>query len=389
MNNIKETIINNFTKIYHISPNECYFSPGRINIIGEHIDYNGGHVFPMAISLGIYACVSFTYDSKVQVVSDGYNDNQIISFDINDYQKTNDFTTYIKGVIDVMKKDLKVIDKGFNLYLYSTLPSSSGLSSSACLELLISHILNDHFKLSYSNFDLVLISQKAEREYALVNCGIMDQFAIGMGKENKAIFLDCDIIEYKYIDYVSKDTTLVIINSCKPRMLVESKYNERRSECEKAYSILSQVKEKNCLCSYSIDDLKVLSDSTLYKRALHCITEEQRVINSLEACMKQDFKTLGKLLKESHASLRDNYEVTGLHLDTICSKLNESPYVYGARMTGAGFGGCCIAIFNTTDLEIINKVMDDANVIYKEVTGISFKYYLCKSSDNTHKLEMR
>ena len=221
---MKENLTRGFQKAFLQKPEELYFSPGRVNIIGEHIDYNGGKVLPMGISLGIYGAITFRKDTTCRCVSEGFNHEAIYEFDLNGFSESDDFTKYIKGVIYVLRKYKNAnITHGFDLYMTSTLPASSGLSSSAALELLISHILNDEFKLGLSNLDCVLVSQQAEREYAHVNCGIMDQFAIGMSEKNKVILLDCATVDYKYFDFKLDGATLVIINTCKPRNLSESK----------------------------------------------------------------------------------------------------------------------------------------------------------------------
>ena len=375
---MKKELIKFYNDVYKESPKEAIFTPGRVNIIGEHIDYNGGKVFPMAISLGIYGAYTFNDTKVVRAVSKGFNKEPII-FDLDNLKGLDDFTKYIRGVIYILNKHgyKEVLNDGFDIALISTLPASSGLSSSAALELLILHVLNNHYKLGISNLDLVLYAQEAEREYVGVNCGIMDQFAIGMAKDNDAILLDTNTIKYEYIKLNLK-SKLYIINTNKPRNLSDSKYNERRSECESALSILQKHYKKDALCSYTIDELESVKSELTdeeYRRSRHAISENVRVYEAIKAINDGDEKRLGKLLNESHASLKSDYEVTGLELDTICETLQKSPIVLGARMTGAGFGGCAIALICGNNQLEIDKLFSDLSLVYKEKTGLTLSYY--------------
>lgn len=361
-----------------------YFSPGRVNIIGEHIDYNGGCVLPMAISLGIYGYVRFNDSMKCTVESS--IEEGIYSFDINDFEKDDTFTKYIKGIIYVLKKH-KYIDKltfGFDLFLSSTLPSSAGLSSSASLEMLIIHIINDYLDLHLLDIEMVKLAQESEREYVLVNCGIMDQFAIGMAKDSKAIYLDTKNLNYEFVDINLKDAKFIIVNTNKKRTLSDSKYNERREECEKALAELKKNKNKGYLCDFEIDDIDAINDDYLKRRARHVISEVKRVkefISVSQSEKENKNKLLGDILKQSHFSLRYDYEVTGMHLDLIVDMLNKNNFVYGARMTGAGFGGCIIAL---VDENVKTKeIMKDIESYYFEKTGINLSYYDVKSSGKT------
>ena len=376
---MKKELVKFFKDVYNKEPNECIFTPGRVNIIGEHIDYNGGKVFPIAISLGIYGAYSFNKVRVVRAVSLGFNKEPIIFSLDNLDKKSDDFTKYIKGVIYILVKHGydKVLAQGFDLALITTLPASSGLSSSAALELLILHILNDHYKLGISNLDLVLYAQEAERTYVGVNCGIMDQFAIGMAKDKDAILLDTNTIEYQYVK-LDLDSKLYIINTNKPRNLTDSKYNERRSECEKAYSILQKHYKRDNLCSYMLEELESVKSELSpneYKRSRHAITENIRVNEAILAINNHDEERLGTLIRESHESLKDDYEVTGRELDTIVETLNKSDIVLGARMTGAGFGGCAIALIRGNNQLEIDELFSHLLQVYKEKTGLELTYY--------------
>ena len=375
---MKEKLKKFFNDVYKNVPEEYIFTPGRVNIIGEHIDYNGGKVFPMAISLGIYGAYTFNKTGVVRAVSQGFN-SEPICFSLNGLNGIDDFTKYIRGVIYILNKHgyKKVLEDGFDIALITTLPASSGLSSSAALELLILHILNDHYHFDISNLDLVLYAQEAEREYVGVNCGIMDQFAIGMAKDDDAILLDTNTIEYEYIK-LNLSSKLYIINTNKPRNLSDSKYNERREECESALRVLKEQYGKNSLCSYTLDELEQVKDKLKeneYRRSRHAITENARVYEAIKAINNHDEVTLGRLLNESHKSLKEDYEVTGTELDIIAETLERCDIVLGARMTGAGFGGCAIALIRGNNQLEIDKVFDDLKAIYKEKTGLTLTYY--------------
>ena len=378
-----------FVEEFNESNPLIYFSPGRVNIIGEHIDYNGGKVLPMAISLGIYGAISFNSSNQGVVVSSTFSLKK--QFNVNDFVKDDSYLKYLKGIIYVLRKRNLIKDiSGFNLLIYSTLPPSSGLSSSASLELLFVKMLNDHYNLELDDITMAKIAQEAEREYVLVNCGIMDQFAIAMGLKNHAIYLDTILNEDgKYINFNLPDATLVIINSNKPRNLVESKYNERLDECNRGLAIFQKVINKKCLCDYTLKELesnKGLFDEEIYRRLRHVISENERVIQALNAMEKADLVKLGTLLKASHQSLKDEYEVTGICLDTIYEELKKYPEVLGVRMTGAGFGGCLIALFKGNNQLAISKILDEINAIYFKITNLKFDYYNVESSDKTRRL---
>ena len=376
-----ESLRDSFKEKFNINPYKIYFSPGRVNLIGEHIDYNGGHVLPFSVSLGIYGAVAFNSSKTVNTFSEGFN-NCVISFPSENFEKTDDYSVYIKGILYILKKEYDVdIPYGFNLYMKSTLPVSSGLSSSAALELLILNILNDEFSLGFNRTELALIAQKAENTYVNVNCGIMDQFIVSNGKKNNAVLLDTNTLNYSYIPFDIDDNIIVVVNTNKPRNLIKSKYNERRNECEQALNILKCDK----LVNADLKSISVLGE-TLKKRARHVITEEKRVKDACEALRTKNFERLGNLLKESHNSLKSDYEVTGLELDTISDELNRSNFVYGARMTGAGFGGCVVSLFRSTDKETLASYMKEVNKKYNKETGLNLTYYVLSPEDGVKEI---
>lgn len=379
-----------FKKVFGEKENcKTFFSPGRVNLIGEHTDYNGGNVFPCALSFGTYGVISLRNDKKVRMYSSNFEDIGIIEFDLDNisYEKSHDWVNYPKGVIDVMKKHGYDINRGFDIAVYGNIPNGAGLSSSASLELLIAVMMDNLFELKIDRVDLVKFSQEAENKFVGVNCGIMDQFAIGMGKENNAILLDCNTLKYNYCPVELKDEILVIANTNKRRGLADSKYNERRSECEQALEELKTKLNINSLGELSIEDFennKNLIDSEIrIKRAKHAVYENQRTLMAKEALAKNDLSTFGKLMNESHISLRDDYEVTGIELDTLVELAWNNEATIGARMTGAGFGGCTVALVKKDRAQdFIEKVGQG----YKEKIGYEASFYIANIGDGTREI---
>lgn len=379
-----------FKKVFGEKENcKTFFSPGRVNLIGEHTDYNGGNVFPCALSFGTYGVISLRNDKKVRMYSSNFEDIGIIEFDLGNisYEKSHDWVNYPKGVIDVMKKHGYDINRGFDIAVYGNIPNGAGLSSSASLELLIAVMMDNLFELKIDRVDLVKFSQEAENKFVGVNCGIMDQFAIGMGKENNAILLDCNTLKYNYCPVELKDEILVIANTNKRRGLADSKYNERRSECEQALEELKTKLNINSLGELSIEDFennKNLIDSEIrIKRAKHAVYENQRTLMAKEALAKNDLSTFGKLMNESHISLRDDYEVTGIELDTLVELAWNHEATIGARMTGAGFGGCTVALVKKDRVQdFIEKVGQG----YKEKIGYEASFYIANIGDGTREI---
>ena len=379
-----------FKKVFGEKENcKTFFSPGRVNLIGEHTDYNGGNVFPCALSFGTYGVISLRNDKKVRMYSSNFEDIGIIEFDLDNisYEKSHDWVNYPKGVIDVMKKHGYDINIGFDIAVYGNIPNGAGLSSSASLELLIAVMMDKLFELKIDRVDLVKFSQEAENKFVGVNCGIMDQFAIGMGKKNNAILLDCNTLKYNYCPVELKDEILVIANTNKRRGLADSKYNERRSECEQALEELKTKLNINSLGELSIEDFennKNLIDSEIrIKRAKHAVYENQRTLMAKEALAKNDLSTFGKLMNESHISLRDDYEVTGIELDTLVELAWNHEATIGARMTGAGFGGCTVALVKKDRAQdFIEKVGQG----YKEKIGYEASFYIANIGDGTREI---
>lgn len=387
---MREKIKNTFNEIFGESGKERYFfSPGRVNLIGEHTDYNGGNVFPCALSFGTYGVIRLRTDDKVRMYSSNFEKIGIVEFSLNDlkYEKVHDWVNYPKGVIDVMKKHGYNINKGFEVVIYGNIPNGSGLSSSASLELLIAVMMDSLFNFNINRIDLVKFSQEAENKFVGVNCGIMDQFAIGMGKENNAILLDCNTLKYNYCPIELKDEILIIANTNKRRGLADSKYNQRRSECEKALEELKVKLNINSLGNLSIDEFEknkeLIKDEVRQKRAKHAVYENQRTLMAKDALESNDLVTFGKLMNESHISLRDDYEVTGLELDTLVELAWSHSGVLGARMTGAGFGGCTVALVKKDSVDDFIKTVGQG---YKNKIGYEASFYIAEIGNGTREI---
>ena len=366
-----------------------FFSPGRINLIGEHVDYNGGFVLPAALTFGTYAAVTRRTDTKVVLYSGNFESEGLIEFDLTDLSKKENepWSVYVKGVIVAFLHAGFTINQGFNAYIEGTIPNGAGLSSSASLEVLIGIILESLNVWPVSGVELALLTQKAENEYVGVNCGIMDQFAIAMGKKDHAIKLNTETLAYDYAICDLEDYQVLIMNTNQRRSLADSKYNERRHECEAALRLLQRKVDVQSLCELSVDTFDrfadVLPPNPLYQRAKHAVTENERVKSAIAALAKKDLVAFGQLLNESHVSLRDDYEVTGLALDTIVELAWAQDGVLGARMTGAGFGGCAIALVHR---EKLAEVQDAIAKGYREQMGFDATFYVASIGDGAREL---
>lgn len=366
-----------------------YFSPGRINLIGEHTDYNGGHVFPAAITYGTYGVARKRDDDRILVYSVNFDEKGVVQLDYKklDFDENDGWTNYVKGVIVKLIEQGYVLDTGFDLLVEGNIPNGAGLSSSASLELLVGVVLEDLFDLDVSRLSLVKICQKVENEYFGLNTGIMDQFAIGFGQEQKAILLDTNTLTYELVPIVLGEYAIVIMNTNKRRELGDSKYNERRAQCETALKLLQTELNINSLGELTDEEfdanVALIHDETLVKRARHAVYENQRTLKAKKALSDGDLQTFGQLMNDSHASLKADYEVTGLELDTLVQSAQKQPGVLGARMTGAGFGGCAIALVKETAISNFeNKVYDD----YMNVVGYAPEFYVAHVGNGTTKL---
>lgn len=366
-----------------------YFAPGRINLIGEHTDYNGGNVFPAAITLGTYGVAAKRKDDKVCLYSENFPEKGIIEFSLNDlsYDKSHDWANYPKGVLLYLQEAGHTIDTGFEVVFYGNIPNGAGLSSSASIELLTGVILEDLFDLTLERLDLVKTGKKVENEFIGVNSGIMDQFAIGMGQKDHALLLDTNTLKYEVIPAAFGEYVVAIMNTNKRRELADSKYNERRSECEEALARLQTTLTIQALGELDeatfYENTKTIEDDILIKRAKHAVTENQRTLKAKAALEAGDLTTFGLLLNASHESLKEDYEVTGVELDTLVAAAQKHPSVLGARMTGAGFGGCAIALVKADDwTDFVEKVSAE----YLEKIGYATDIYQASIDDGARKL---
>ena len=387
--NIVSMLQDNFINVFNVKDQHLFFSPGRVNLIGEHTDYNGGHVFPCALSFGTYGIISKRNDRKVRLYSMNFEDLGVIEFSLDYmvYDKSHDWANYPKAVIKTFENHGYRTEHGFDILFYGNIPNGAGLSSSASLEVLMAVIINDLNNFNLDMISMVKMCQEAENKFIGVNCGIMDQFAIGMGTEGCAILLDCNTLEYRYSKINMEGYKIVIGNTNKKRGLADSKYNERRSECETALAQIQTVKNINSLGELTEEEFEevknVITDPIVRKRAKHAIYENQRTLKAVKALENNNLLLFGKLMSESHISLRDDYEVTGKELDTLVSLAWEMPGVIGARMTGAGFGGCTVSIVKE---ENVQNFIDTITKKYTEIIGYAPDFYVATISDGARKL---
>lgn len=366
-----------------------YFAPGRVNLIGEHTDYNGGHVFPCALTMGTYAVARKRNDNKIRLYSMNFENLGILESTINDlkYNKSENWINYPKSMIWALKEDGFNIDRGFDIVYLGTIPNGAGLSSSASIEVLTGFVLKDLFGLDVDMTKIALLGQKAENKYIGVNCGIMDQFIIANGKKDCAIFLDTANLEYEYAPVKLENAKIVIMNTNKKRGLGDSKYNERRAECEEALKELQQkldIKSLGELTEQEFEENKDLIKSEIrQKRARHAVYENQRTVKAVEALKENKIDLFGKLMIASHNSLRDDYEVTGKELDTLVEESLKQDGVIGARMTGAGFGGCAVSIVESDKVDDFIKNVGKG---YKDKIGYNADFYAVEIGDGPRKI---
>ncbi|CCI84537.1 hypothetical protein FC52_GL001511 [Lactobacillus pasteurii DSM 23907 = CRBIP 24.76] len=388
MNN--DELLSAYQSVFGSAGEEIYFSPGRINVIGEHTDYNGGHVFPAAISLGVYGVYGARTDKTVAMFSKNIASG-VVEFDLEDetIEKGDRFwINYFKGMITYLRhsNDGAKINHGFNLYINATLPSGAGLSSSAALEMLMGKILKDKFLLDDDSISIAKMGQRTENEFIGLNSGIMDQFACIMGKKDAAIFLDCNSMEYEYMPLKLGDYEIVIMSTNKEHTLASSAYNDRVRECQSA---LKKLQKKLDITSLGELDAKTLdeysyliNDAVELKRARHAVLENERTIRATNAMKMNDLSQLGHLLNASHVSLHYDYEVTGAELDTLAESAWANGAI-GARMIGGGFGGSAIAIVKKTDAAEFKKKLTK---IYFDKFGYNASFYDAELVDGTKRI---
>lgn len=387
---MKEKILAEFKKQFGDGGDiRCYFAPGRVNMIGEHTDYNGGHVFPCALTIGTYAAARKRDDKNLRFYSINFEHSGIFSSSLEQLKPEEDagWTNYPKGVMWAFMEKGMNIPNGMDILLFGNIPNGSGLSSSASVEIVTGAILCDLFGFDVSNQELALIGQFSENNFNGVNCGIMDQFAIAMGRIGHAIFLDTSTLSFEYIPILLENAKIIISCSNKKRGLGDSKYNERRLECETALKELQAGLSITSLGELTEKELEVnkdfIKDTIRFRRVRHAITENQRTIKAATALKENNLTLFGKLMNASHISLRDDYEVTGIELDTLVEEAWKIDGVIGSRMTGAGFGGCTVSIVKDY---AIDTFIEQVGNTYKKKIGYKADFYVVEIGDGPKKI---
>ncbi|MBE1556313.1 galactokinase [Sporosarcina limicola] len=387
---ITSKLLQQFQSIYTtVQKPRLFFAPGRINLIGEHTDYNGGHVFPASISFGTYAFGQTRGDQKVRFYSLNFPDTGIIECDLSNltYNKAHDWANFPKGMIKFMRESGLEIATGMDILFYGDIPGSAGLSSSASIEMVTGVLLEGLYDLKINRVKMIQLGQKVENVYIGVNSGIMDQFAIGKGKKDHAILLNCLTLAHKFASIELDDHVIMIIHTNKQRTLAGSKYNERRAQCEQALADLQtelQIKSLGDLTKEQFEQYKhLIKDEVNQKRAKHAVYENERTLEAFQQLEQGNLEEFGVLMNESHLSLQQDYEVTGFELDTIVQAAWEQAGVVGARMTGAGFGGCAIAIVGKDKVE---SFKENVNRIYHATIGYDASFYTAAIDDGAREI---
>jgi len=376
-----------FFKHYAKEEQDCrvFFAPGRVNLIGEHTDYNGGYVFPCALQYGTYLAIRYNGTDMINFTTTNFDQKASVPVAAITQQETK-WVNYPLGVMDqLVKRGFGM--KGMDLLFSGDVPNGAGLSSSASIEMVTGVAINALLGDPLDRIDLIKIGQLAENEFVGVNCGIMDQFASGMGKADHAVFLNCASLDYEQVPLILGDYCLVITNTNKRRGLTDSKYNERRAECESSVEYLSKSEPVSFLGELSfgkyLDMQDLIPDETMQRRAHHVVSENQRVLDAVKALKDSDLELFGILMNASHDSLRDDYEVTGVELDTLVEESRKVEGVLGSRMTGAGFGGCTVSVVlkDATD-----RFITEVGSAYHARTGLKPDFYICEVGEGAHEL---
>ncbi|QMV41063.1 galactokinase [Cohnella cholangitidis] len=379
--------------VQHFGGNEADISafqaPGRVNLIGEHTDYNGGSVFPAALTFGTTLLIAPREDRKLGFASTNFPLTKEISLDNIAFSEEDDWANYPKGIVWELKHRGIDLSRGYNFLFHGEIPNGSGLSSSASIEVVTAYALLALEGKPTDTVEIAVWSQHAENEFVGVKCGIMDQFAVANGRKEHAILLDCDTLKYELVPFRSGDYKLVIGNTNKRRGLVDSKYNERRSQCEQAVKDLRQAfPELTLLGQLTLEQYQanehLIQDETVRRRARHVIEEIHRVSSSMEVLKNNDLAAFGQLMNGSHDSLRDLYEVTGIELDTMVDAARSVPGVLGSRMTGAGFGGCTVSLVHQDSVE---RFISEVGSKYEAATGLKPAFYVCDIGDGVREIK--
>lgn len=378
-------LVQKFYELYGDNGNiRTYFAPGRVNLIGEHTDYNGGHVFPCALTLGTYVVARKRDDQKIRFYSDNFETLGIMETSLNDLvpSKEAGWTNYPKGVMWAFEKRGFKIPCGLDVAISGNIPNGSGLSSSASLEVVTGVMLKDMYGFDVSMVDIALIGQYSENNFNGCNCGIMDQFASAMGKKDNAIFLDTNTLKYEYAPVKLPNAKIVITNSKVKHSLVNSAYNDRRNECETALSELQKVVNIKTLGDFTEEEFEANKDAikseVRQKRAKHAVYENQRAIKAVEALKNNNIELFGQLMNASHKSLRDDYEVSCEEIDILVELAQAMPGVIGSRITGGGFGGCTVSIVKN---EAVEHFVEEIGKAYVEKVGHEAEFYVVDIGD--------
>lgn len=378
MSTISKELAVIFEQVFDETAEVELFSPGRINLIGEHTDYNGGYVFPCAISLGTYAQVRIRNDHNLRLYSHNFAAEGVREFSLDNlaFRATDGWTNYVKGMLEAIQEASQPFDFGLDIAFYGNLPNGAGLSSSASLEMLVAAICQQIYHTPLTSLQLITLGKSVENQYIGVNSGIMDQFAVAMGRQDEAILLDCNTLQHQFVPLALGEYKIVIMNTNKRRELADSKYNERFAETRQALAELQQIRPIETLCSLSTVEFEAiqshLSSELLMKRARHAISENERTLAAVEALQHGNLQQFGQLLKDSHLSTELDYDITGKELDTLVHSAWQQEGVIGARMTGAGFGGCAIAIVHQASIPTFTE---NVAHLYQEAIGYAPSFY--------------
>lgn len=387
---MKNRIIEIFKECYGNNENvNVYFAPGRVNLIGEHTDYNGGHVFPCALTIGTYAGVRVREDNIIRLYSDNFASFGVLEISLDDikYKKEYNWCNYPIGVIWSLKKHEVDIDRGMDIVYYGNIPAGAGLSSSASIEVLTAYFILKEMCIKKDNVWIAKLGQYSENNFNGMHCGIMDQFASAMGKKDNAIFLDTATLKYEYAPVALTDKKIVIMNTNKNHSLTDSQYNDRRNECETALANLKKKLNIDSLGELSEEmfneNCNLVSNPVARKRAKHAVYENQRTIKAVKALKDNDIKLFGELMVQSHISLRDDYEVSCEELDVLVEESLKENGVWGVRMTGGGFGGCCVSIIDSCCVDTVIKNVGKA---YEDRIGYTADFYVVSIGDGVCRL---
>ena len=389
---MKKKLFDMFAELFGDSEGaRFYFSPGRVNLIGEHTDYNGGHVFPCALTLGTYGAARKREDNKIHFYSMNLDSFGVVEASLDDLtnKKEYNWANYPLGVVWAFKEKGHTITSGFDMVIWGNIPNGSGLSSSASLEVLTGVILTDLFEIKdLSMTDLALIGQYSENNFNGCNCGIMDQFAVAMGKKDHAIFLDTSDLSYEYAPCILDGAKIVITNSKVKHSLVDSAYNDRRNECAAALKALQSELDIQALGDLTPEEFEahksLIKDEIQLQRAKHAVYENQRTIDAVTALKAGDIERFGKLMNQSHISLRDDYDVSCEEIDILVDLAWKIPGVLGSRITGGGFGGCTVSIVKD---ESVDTFIETIGKTYLEKVGHEAEFYTVDIGDGASRLD--